>query len=420
MFRGIVPPAGAVFALLFFVSCGNGRGTGPDPFVERQIPAHLSADVSDVVESANRFAVDFYREIMNRKEGNLFCSPFSVSTALAMTDAGAAGETKAEMERVLRFSGNQENVHAAYGALVKSLDRGGALGGYRLNVANRLWGQTGYPFLETFLDVCANDYQAGFETLDFLMNWESARQTINLWVEGKTEERIKDLLPPGSVTRNTRLVLTNAIYFKGKWARQFDPKATTDQAFHRTGGEASVPMMYQKETFGYARGTDLSILEMKYVGEDLSMFVFLPDSIDGLADLEAGLTFEALEAGIAAVRDQKVIVYLPRFEFTVDFELNAVLAAMGMPSAFNPETADFSGMDGTRDLFIHGVFHKAFVKTNEEGTEAAAATGVVMGVTSAPNYPIFRADHPFLFLIRDNVTGAVLFMGRVADPLSKA
>jgi serpin B len=418
MKRSILSLASLVLPLLFATACDSGGGTGPDPFVERQIPAELAGDVSTVVESVNRFTLDLYARLRETKDGNLFCSPFSVSTALAMTYAGARGSTESEMRGVLRFAETQENLHPSYGALVRSLDRGSALGGYRLNVANRLWGETGYAFLDVFLGICETDYAAPLEQLAFSTDPEASRETVNAWVEEKTEQRIQDLLPPGSVNTLTRLILTNAIYFKGKLASQFDPRETAQLPFHRPAGAAVVPTMYQREGFGYAHVGDVAVLEMRYEGEDLSMLVLLPDRIDGISDLERALTYENLLALGGAVRGQEVETYLPRFEFTTFSGLKEILSDMGMPSAFRPEEADFSGMTGTRDLFIQDVVHKAFVKVNEEGTEAAAATGVIVGTTSIPDYPVFRADHPFLFLIRDNVTGAVLFMGRVADPLS--
>ncbi len=409
-----------LLALPLAASCDGGGGTVPDPFAERQIPAELAADVSDAVLAANRFTVDLFRELAAADSGgNLFASPFSVSTALSMTYAGAAGVTQAEMAGVLRYAETQENIHPSYGALIESLDRGSALGGYRLCVANRLWGQDGYAFLEPFLGVCADEYKAGLGTLDFAADPDGSRRTINLWVEEKTENRIRDLLPAGSVTSLTRLVLTNAIYFKGRWENRFDKNATVTSTFLRDGTDAiHVPMMHQEAAFGYARADGVSLLEMDYEGGDLSMLVVLPDAADGLAEMVASLTDERLAAWIAALGKTKVIVDLPRFGFTSSFSLNDVLGGMGMPSAFDPGLADFSGMTGTRELYIQAVVHKAFVLTDEEGTEAAAATGITVGITSVPEYPAFRADHPFLFAIRDKVTGAILFVGRVTDPLS--
>jgi serpin B len=411
----------AIFVLLAVSpSCNGGEGSGPDPFVERRIPADLAEDVSVVVDAANRFTIDLFRELGGAKTGNLFASPFSVSTALSMAYAGAAGATREEMAAVLFFPEAVENIHPSYGALIESLNRGSVLGGYRLSVADRLWGEQGFSFRQAFLDICSDDYQAGFETLDFTTDPEACRRAINLWVEEKTERKIQDLLGPGSISNLTRLVLTNAIYFKGRWEDPFESRATSEAEFRLADGNSvQVPLMFQEGTFGYARSGELSILEMAYEGGDLSMIILLPDAFDRLADLEAALSHENLLSWTNALHEQTVRVHLPRFGFTTAFTLNDPLSRMGMPSAFDPERADFTGITENRGLFIQAVVHKAFVKTNEEGTEAAAATGITMGVTSVPDYPVFRADHPFLFLIRDRVTGAFLFIGRVADPSSE-
>jgi serpin B len=413
-------------ALVFGLWTGcSDSGTDPvdevDPFEVRQLPAALAEDAATVVDGNNLFAFDAYGRLRETKDGNLFFSPFSISTALAMTYAGAAGETAAEMSDALRFDPDQENFHPSYGALVASLDRGEALGGYRLSVANRLWGQTGYSFLDEFLSVCDEHYGAGFEGLDFLADPDGSRETINAWVEDMTEEKIKDLLPPGSVNALTRLILTNAIYFKGDWASRFDDADTFEGDFVKEDGSVvRTPMMAQTEVFGYSRAGDFAMLELKYEGGDLSMLVLLPDSADGLGTLEENLDYGTLQSRRAMIVEEEIEVYLPKFEFTTGFSVKGILRDLGMSAAFEPpgagEGADFTGITEARELYVTDVIHKAYVKVNEEGTEAAAATGVVVGGTSAPEHPVFRADHPFLFLIRDNVTGSILFMGRVVDP----
>jgi serpin B len=389
----------------------------------REIPPEAKRDLPAVVEGGNLFAVDLYRKL-GEGGGNLFFSPLSLSTALAMTSAGAAGETKEEMEEVLQFPVDVESVHPSFAALAESLARGSSDGGYRLDIANRLWGQPGFDFEEEFLAVSKQYYDAGFETLDFAKAPEEARETINLWVEKQTSDRIQDLLPPGSVEALTRLVLTNAIYFKGDWLSQFDRKSTAKAPFFVAGDRrVEVPLMMRKGDYRYVRYPDFQVLELPYVGEDLSMVVVLPAAKDGLAATEAQLSNEKLTGWISGLSQREVTVYLPRFEMKTGFSMKDTLSEMGMPSAFippqegDPDSADFSRMTGSRDLFINGVFHKAFVKVNEEGTEAAAATGVTIGLTSMPLEPeVFRADHPFLFLVRDRVTGSILFMGRLADP----
>jgi serpin B len=376
-----------------------------------------------VVEGGNLFAVDLYRKL-GEGGGNLFFSPLSLSTALAMTSAGAAGETKEEMAEVLHFPVDVESVHPSFAALMESLGRGAPLGVYRLDIANRLWGQPDFDFEEEFLAICKQHYGAGFETLDFAQAPDKARETINRWVEQQTEKRIPDLLPPGSIEALTRLVLTNAVYFKGDWQDQFDRQSTERAPFFAAGArEVEVPLMMRKGDYRYVRFPEFQLLELPYIGDDLSMIVVLPAARDGLVALEAQLSHEKLTGWIGALTQKEVTVYLPRFEMKTGFSMKDTLSEMGMPSAFTPPqegdpySADFSRMTGARDLFIDGVFHKAFVKVNEEGTEAAAATGLTMSLTSMPMEPeVFRADHPFLFLVRDRETGSILFMGRLVDP----
>ncbi len=370
---------------------------------------------AEVVRGNNQFAWDLYAKL-REAEGNLFFSPYSISTALAMTYAGARGETAEQMAETLHFTAPDEDLHRAMGALVDALNKAGEEGDFELAVANALWGQSGYEFLDAFTEMVEKSYGAGLERVDFQRQTEAARQTINQWVEDKTNERIEDLLKPGVLSPDTRLVLTNAIYFKGDWASQFDKDATRDRPFTRVGGDKiDVPMMYQKGEFRYGGNNVCQILELPYEGDDLSMLVILPRTAEGLADLEKGLSPEWLDRWAQPMRKQEVHVYLPRFEITAEFSLKDVLIAMGMRDAFS-EDADFSGMTGRRDLFISAVEHKAFVEVTEEGTEAAAATAVVMNERAAPLPVTFRADHPFLFLIRDNGTGSILFVGRVANP----
>ncbi len=400
------------------VGCASNPSDTPnprvDPFEARKIPAELQADVGSVVAGNNAFAADLYAQLRST-DGNLFFSPFSVAAALSMTSAGAAGVTADEMARVLHSSLAREQFHPANGALIQSLDRGVALGGYRLNVANRLWGQTGFPFLESFLKTTREDYAAEMALVEFSRAPEAARTTINDWVSEKTETKIKDLMPEGSVTSDTRLVLTNAVYFKGKWAGPFDPDLTQDAPFHLDASRTvEVPTMVRLDKWSYARAEGVELLELPYEGGDISMVILLPSTIDGLSDLEARLTSANLDAWLASLETAELELALPRFRVTSSFGLNSTLTAMGMPSAFDPLTADFSGMDGRRDLSIQAVVHKGFVDVNEEGTEAAAATGVGVGVTSLPQ--TLRIDHPFVIVIRDNVTGSFLFMGRIADP----
>ena len=314
----------------------------------------------------------------------------------------------------------QQRIHPAYRSLLDALTPGEDAG-YQLHVANALWGQESYAWLDEFLQVTQDNYGAGLREVDFVGQTEQARQTINAWVEEQTNDKIRELLPPGILTPETALVLTNAIYFKGDWASQFDPDATADAPFHTSADETvDAPLMHQEDTFGYAEDENVQILSLPYVGDELSMVVILPKQVDGLADAAGQLSPDALSGMITGLQEREVVVYLPKFTMTSEFGLGEVLQSMGMTDAFAFDNADFSGMNGGRDLFISAVIHKAFVDVNEEGTEAAAATGVVMGVTSVPPPPpVFRADHPFLFVIRHNETGAILFMGRVMDPTAE-
>ncbi len=380
---------------------------------EAQIPDQV--DTAAVVSGNDAFALDLYARLRGQ-EGNLFLSPYSISTALAMTYAGARGETAAQMRDVLHFTLEDERLHRAFRSLIDSTTPGQD-GGYALSVANALWGQEGYEFLPAFLDLTRTNYGAGLRQVDFVGATEAARKTINAWVEEETQEKIRDLLAPGVLTPYTRLVLTNAIYFKGDWASQFKESNTADAPFTLAGGEnVQVPMMHQTEDFRYLETDDFQAISLPYVREDLSMVVFLPKETDGLTAFEEQLTPERLSQWLGGLYKREVRVFLPKFTMTSQFSLAEVLSEMGMPDAFT-DAADFSGMSGKRDLFLSAVIHKAFVDVNEEGTEAAAATAVVIAATSVMPRPVtFRADHPFLFLIRDNRSGSILFMGRVMDP----
>lgn len=375
-------------------------------------------EVSAIARSGNQFGLDLYHQLRSKSSGNLFFSPASISTALAMTYAGAAGDTAQEMSQVLHFDSlPRAQIHAAFASLLGMLQTSEGAP-YQLRVANRLWGQQDYAFLTDFLTITRREYGAELAPVDFVRQTEPTRQTINQWVEQRTNDRIKDLLPSGSLSSLTRLVLTNAIYFKGQWKHAFAPTATQDAPFYRSPADTvTVPFMHQDETFSYGATDDLQILELPYVGDHLSMLVLLPRERDGLSALEQSLRIADLEKWLAGMRRKKVNVYVPRFRLSEKLELKSALSALGMPSAFDERRADFSAMNGNRDLFVSSAVHQAFVEVNEEGTEAAAATGVVVGIRSAPLMPEeFRADHPFVFLIRDHRSGQILFLGRVVDP----
>ena len=384
-----------------------------------------------IVEGNNKFALELFAKLQSTK-GNLFFSPYSISTALAMAHAGACNETESQMAGVLHYPvsvnrrtdstskslPDRQQFALAFGKIIKDLNNRGRKGGYTLTVANALWGQKDYGFLQKFLELIKTSYDGRLNEVDFITAAEAARKTINAWVEQKTNDKIKNLIGEGILDSMTRLVLTNAIYFKGNWARQFKDNRTKDAPFTLADGhKIDVAMMNQKAKFGYTETDTFQALELPYVDDELSMVILLPKKLDALDEFEKTLTPENLTQWLAKIHKREVVVFMPKFKMTSQFSLASVLKSMGMKDAFS-SNADFSRINGKRDLFISAVIHKAYVEVNEEGTEAAAATGVVMKLTSVgpTPIPVFRADHPFLFLIRDNLTGSILFIGRVANP----
>jgi serpin B len=373
-----------------------------------------------LVEGNSDFAFKLYQQL-KEEEGNLFYSPYSISVALAMTYAGARGETEKQMADALSFNLPQDELHPAFNALALEMDKrgegaGGKDGeGFRLNIINAIWGQRDYTFLDEFLDLLATNYGAGLRVLDFIGAPEESRVIINDWVAEQTEERIENLIPKGLINTMTRLVLTNAIYFNAAWEYPFEEDYTRDGVFHRLdGGGVTVPMMHQTEPFGYAEGDGYQAVELRYDGGELSMVILLPASGQFEA-FEEALDFEQANAIINALGRKEVVLTMPKFEFESEFGLGETLMALGMPVAFSGN-ADFSGMTGNRDLYIADVVHKAFVSVDEAGTEAAAATAVVMEMTAMPETVEVTIDRPFIFLIRDIETGAILFVGRTLNP----
>jgi serpin B len=381
--------------------------------------APLTADQAIAVAGNNAFAIDLFHELRAiDPHKNLLASPYSVSTALAMTYAGARHRTAQQMADVLHVNLPDDRFHAALGGLIA--DYNVPRTGYEMSVANRLFGQQHMPFRQPFLDINRHSYGAPLEEVNFASDPEGARVHINDWVADQTRERIQDLLPPGSIDGLTRLVLTNAIYFNGHWKYQFDPDETRDAAFH-VGPHDTIqtPTMHQRAEFRYGSFGNFQMLEMPYTGDDLSMVIMLPAQPDGLAELQSHLTLELFEQSVSSLHEQEVDVYLPKFSYSDEVNLAQTLQHMGMTDAFDLSHADFDGIADRDlyDLYITGVFHKAFIDVNEVGTEAAAATGVVIGVTSVPPPPPeFRANHPFLFALRDVHSGSLLFFGRVVEP----
>ena len=375
--------------------------------------AGAESDMAAVVKGNNQFALNLYAQLRTQN-GNLFLSPSSISTALAMTYAGARGDTARQMAATLHFTLDQQHLHPAFASLMKELKGNGAARNYQLNIANALWGQKGYAFLDGFISTAKDNYGAGLNQVDFA-NTEEARRTINAWVEQETQNRVKDLIKPDVLKKETRLVLTNAIYFKGNWASHFKPENTREAPFMLTPKrKVMVPTMHQGGKFKTAWTENFRALELPYAGKDLSMIVFVPRKEDGLAEFERTLTADKLDEWLSKLKENEIdVVALPKFKLTTGFELGQTLSAMGMPLAF-ASGADFSGMTASERLSISKVIHQAFVDVNEEGTEAAAATGTEMRLVSVS---MFVVDHPFIFLIRDNRSGSLLFMGRVTNPL---
>lgn len=371
------------------------------------------AAAKTTAKAGNRFGDALYAASAG-EPGNLFMSPLSVRIALAMTYGGAKGETAEEMAKVLKLEGSAEEVHGAMAALQESLDAA-AGEGQELAIANRLWGRSGEPFLPEYLQLTRSYYGAALEALDFAGDTEGSRQRINAWVGEKTAGMIPELLSKGALDGSTVLVLTNAIYFKGRWLRQFDPANTKERDFRSPDGVVKAPMMFQKGKFLYGEGSDAQVLEMPYEGERLSMVVVLPREVDGLAAVEAKMAGEGLEPWLAKASSTEIEVMFPRFKAESTLALSETLKQLGLVKAFG--AADFSGMSSGGGLQISEVIHQAVVEVNEEGTEAAAATAVVMTRSAAVGRPKqFLADRPFLFAIRDRESEAVLFVGRLVKP----
>ncbi len=402
-------------ALLFVL--GGAVLTAQPPVTFRSVPG---ADQAEAVEGSNAFAVDLYTQL-HTQPGNLFFSPESISTAFAMAYAGARGQTATEIEKVFHFTLPPERLHPAMGALLAGMN--GTHTGYELHVADALWAQQDTNLLPAYLKLVETNYGAGFRPVDFKFAPDSVRAAINQWVEKRTNDKIQNLLGPGTVTPLTRLILTNAIYFKGSWIASFDKAQSKDDVFHLSAAETvNTPLMHRTGSYRYYDGGAFQALELPYSGNDLSMVVLLPTEIAGLPALEKAFTAAALKEWIEKLEpEDTVVLTLPRFKMTRQFELSGTLGKMGMAQAFS-NAADFSAMDGKPDFAISAAFHKAFIDVNEEGTEAAAATAIVMRPTAvfrrAPEPPpiVFTADHPFLFLIRDTETGSILFLGRISDP----
>ena len=381
-------------------------------------PAAPDRDLRSIVDASAGFSARLYNKLRGR-DGNLFFSPASISWALTMTHAGARGATARQMARVLGLRLPAARLHRAHQRLLGALHGKGKTG-VELAVANSVWGQRGHPFLPGYLKLIQTSYDGQLQQVDFEKDPDSARAAINGWVSRKTRGKIQGLLPEGSLNPLTRMVLANAVYFKGGWTLAFPRKATREQPFRiGAGRQVLAPMMRQTGSFRYRGNRAFQVLELPYKGGDFGMVVLLPRKVGHLAAARRYLQPTALRRLLRGLPRRKVRVHLPRFSMSQPLELTPLLKALGMRDAFAPKRADLSGMDGTRELYLWAVLHKAWVEVNEKGTEAAAATAAFGGMLegeSEPDPPLFRADRPFLFLIRHHPTGSVLFMGRLSNP----
>jgi serpin B len=365
---------------------------------------------------SNNFAFDLYKTISPDEKGNIFISPASISTALTMTYAGARGDTATGMKKALRLSLDDKDVHKAQGLLMNCLQSSKT--GSKLSIANAIWPQKNFNLLKEFTDLLEKEYGAAPIPVDYINATEEARKTINTWVEKKTEDKIKELLKPGVLDPATRLVLTNAVHFKGTWLSTFDKKNTMKSEFYPSeSSTVMVDMMSMREKkFKFLQNADLKVVELPYAEKKYSMFIILPSVKSNVRELEKTLASKQIETLTSGLRETKLeTLAIPKFKITCEYYLSKHLIGMGMGAAFSG-SADFSGMTGDKGINISEVVHKAFVDVNEEGTEAAAATAVVMKATAAMDPMEFIADRPFFFIIRENATGAVLFMGRIVDP----
>jgi serpin B len=384
----------------------------------RPWPEPLAADSND-------FALAMYERLRERPE-NLFFSPFSLRTALCMTGAGARGETAAQMRAALAISSSDDELHAAFAEILERLNQA-AGGQYEMAVANALWCQEGAPLALEYLDRIERQYGGRANLADFRYAADAAREAINRWVEEKTRQKIRDLIPAGGLHADTGLVLVNALYFKGRWREPFFEAATRDEPFFLEGGGAvEAPLMHRVGDVRHVQAEGYQAVDVDYRGGDVAMLVLLPDRRDGLRDLEKALSPRMLHDHTSQMRSREVELFLPRFSITWGtVNLRDQLIALGMPLAFDPSRADLSGINGftppsEKALFVSSVLHKAFVEVNERGTEAAAATGMEVEFGAAlgepPPPPVFRADHPFLFAIHERQSSAILFLGRITDP----
>jgi serpin B len=374
------------------------------------------------LESENvAFAIDLYKKQCTRS-GNISWSPFSISASLAIAYAGAQGNTRKQMASALRFSLHQEDHNASFESLWLTLKKLEDKGGVSLDYANSLWPQKGFEILPEYREILKTYHGASVTSLDYQLQPGEASQTINRWVEERTKGKIKDIIPPNAINSGTKMVLTNAICFRGDWEQKFEDDSTEDSEFFLSSDNSvKTRLMKRSGTFNYADTGSLQILEMSFAGGDLSMVALLPRERDGINLLEADLSSDNFKLWKNKMVSTKVLVHFPKFEITSSFDLSEALVSIGMVDAFSSKDANFDGIARRNDsaLYLSSVIHKAFVEVNEGGTQASASTSIMLsdGLSlSDPQIAVFRADHPLIFLIQENQTGTILFMGRVSEP----
>ena len=402
----------------------------PDQPPQTDDTGSTQSGIQQIVNANNQFAFDLYSELNKAEQGNMFYSPYSISAALAMTYEGAKDQTADEMKSVFHFP-DRNILRPNFAAIYNNVNE--ANKAYELKTGNALWVQHDYPFLEDYTSRVESYYGGKAANVDFIKETEKSRETINSFIEEQTNNKIRELIPSGVLDSTTRLVLTNAIYFKGTWEWEFKKSKTSEQDFKITPTNVvKTPTMYmkpEKAKLNYADIAEFQILELPYKGNKISMLLLLPKQGEDY-DSETGeviisdYTLENIELSPEKLNEYKAqmqetkldVIYLPKFEFDTKYFMKNTLSAMGMPTAFTWPGADFSGMDGSNNLYIGDVIHQAYVKVDEKGTEAAAATAVVAKFGSTMPRNVFRADHPFIFIIQEKETGNILFMGRVTNP----
>lgn len=391
------------------------RVTAPDISID---------SIQQLADDNTSFALLFYDQV-RADEGNIIFSPISLSLALAMTLAGAETTTEQAMLNALQFSLPESNLYPAFNALLLAINQSeqenlesNQDSNFQLNIANSIWAQSGYNYQQVFLDILAENFGAGVYNVDYKQAPEAAREAINQWVEEETQQKIKELIPSGAINDLTRLVLANAIYFKGAWRYQFDASDTAEAPFYLlNGSKTNVDMMKMgSERLLYNHGQNFKAVSLPYMSPDFAMTIVMPE-LDSFNEFESRLTPEILNTIISNMYSEQVELEMPKFDFETTINAKTALKNLGMEEAFIAETADFSGITEDEDLFITDVLHKATITVDEEGTEAAAATAVIVGLKSMPPEPIsLKIDQPFMFFIQHQPTGSILFMGRVTQP----